>query len=317
MTCNIEDAGFEIRDQIMWVYGSGFPKSLNISKAIEKHNGVKPIGIRPAYGAIASKELIEQRGWNNINNAIEMPPTQTKEGKQWEGWGTALKPAHEPICVARKPISEKNIAENVLKHGTGGLNIDGCRVGNDIVKTQGKRNGTGTSLEWSKYKSDEEYIGDTNQGRFPANFIHDGSDEVLALFPETAKSRPDYRKDQPIDNNVYFKGWKRQPSLLNDSGSAARFFYCPKASKSERNMGGINNNHCTVKPLSLMQYLVRLVTPPNGIVLDPFLGSGTTAMAAVSEGFRYIGIEREQDYCSIAARRIESELNQTDIFRKD
>ncbi len=212
MTVAIEDAGFEIRDQLMWLYGSGFPKSHNLG----------------------------------------------------DGWGTALKPAHEPIVMARKPISEKSIVDNVLKHGTGGINIDGCRVDlseGDDPRLGGK--GTWKTKEMAKnvygnYQGKES--GSSELGRFPANVMHDGLEE----------------------------DW-------------ARFFYCPKTSKSER---GKDNTHPTVKPQELMKYLCRLVTPKGGIVLDPFMGSGSTGLAAKDEGFDFIGIEREKEYFEICKSRI-------------
>ena len=260
MACAIEDAGFQIRDQIMWVYGSGFPKSLNIGK----------------------------------QDGCEV----------WDGWGTALKPAHEPIVLARKPL-DGTVAKNVLTHGVGGINIDGCRVGradgDDSIAgnrtatfgTQDTLSGGDGSGGWSQ----------NEQGRFPANFIHDGSDEILELFPS---DKPDQ--------------------------SAARFFYCAKANKKDRNEGldesfepiksdtrdavgaGIwekmnaphQNHHPTVKPTELMRYLCRLVTPPNGTVLDPFTGSGSTGKAAVLEGFNFIGVEQSEEYLVIAKARVNS-----------
>ena len=253
MAVRIEDAGFEIRDMIAWVYGSGFPKSLNLKD-------------------------------------------------EWQGWGTALKPALEPITVARKPLVG-TVAENVLQHGTGAINVDGGRVegvppsvpqpifNSPTGRTYGMKTGEGRNGEISQAS-----------GRWPANFIHDGSEEAT--------------------------------DLLKDS---ARFFYCAKASKADRdagldgshskqmdesrkqgNPGGDNprnrgvqertNFHPTVKPTDLMRYLCRLVTPPNGIVLDPFNGSGSTGCAAVLEGFQYIGIEREAEYITISEKRIQNAL---------
>ena len=240
----IEDAGFEIRDQIMWLYGSGFPKNMNVGNAVDK---------------------------------LQQP-------NEWQGWGTALKPAHEPIVLARKPIGEKNIADNLLKHRTGGINIDGSKFG--------------------------------ESGRYPANVMHDGSDDVLEAFPDG--------KESP-----------------------ARFFYCPKVSKKEREAGldnfeeqqmgmsngakmhvegydkgqgiGLNrvisrkNIHPTVKPIALMEYLCALITPPNGKVLDPFMGSGSTGIGAINRGFYFIGIEKEKEYCDIAEARINHVCGSTKI----
>jgi len=225
MVVNIEDAGFEIRDQIMWVYGTGFPKSHNISKAIDKKAGAE------------------------------------REAQQWDGWGTGLKPAHEPIVLARKPF-KATVAENVLKHGTGGLNLDGCRVGTTGARNNGKK---ADSNIYGKYGPTQRV--DYGKGRFPTNFIHDGSDEVVTLFPE----------------------------------KNFRFFYCAKASKAERGEG---NNHPTVKPVALMKYLCRLITPPSGIILDPFMGSGTTGIAAKAEGFGFIGIEMTEEYLLLSKNRI-------------
>lgn len=217
MAVRIEDAGFEIRDMIAWIYGSGFPKSRNLDG-------------------------------------------------EWQGWGTALKPSLEPITVARKPLIG-TVASNVLAHGTGALNIDRCRVaaeaGRPLVVSD-RRDGNGVYRDG--LQGSRQVPGGTDAGRWPANLIHDGSEEVVAL-----------------------------------AGEQARFFYCAKASKRDRDEG---NNHVTVKPTDLMRYLCRLVTPPGGTVLDPFMGSGSTGKAAILEGFRFIGIEREAEYVEIAKARI-------------
>jgi len=261
MVVNIEDAGFEIRDVVTWMYGSGFPKSLNISKAIDKAAGVKPIGIKPASLGMANNPQ-----WNELKNQLIMPETTTDDAKQWEGWGTALKPACEFFTLARKPLSEKTVAENVLKWGTGGINIDDCRVGEDGgTKDIPTNHGIKSNQVYGVYGSCETKK--LTQGRFPANLIHDGSQEVLDLFP---------------DKN-------------------SRFFYCPKASKKDR---GIDNKHPTVKPTALMRYLCRLITPPNGVVLDPYMGSGSTGKAAIREGFGFVGIEIDEDYHEIAKARV-------------
>jgi site-specific DNA-methyltransferase (adenine-specific) len=458
MAVRIEDAGFEIRDMIAWVYGSGFPKSLNIGKAIDKLQGNE----REVVGEIrAGKTAMGQNsGWNAHENRTVMDAT--KGSSPYEGWGTALKPSLEPITVARKPISEKTVAENVLKYGTGGINIDECRVeaGLDHIKNATRhtnkiyRGGfndspinseasplgrfpanlihdgsdevvglfpetkTGTlkpykekgtswftdhkirdvhhkasdgsaSRFFQKCEFDNENkenfapnlspiimsrkpisektvaenvlkygtgginidgcrVGETgaktnsngkrsmyggnslleskthndktikhNYGRFPANLIHDGSDEVVGLFPNTKSGKA------VIGTG---KGFAKNPSGIAstgiiascyaDSGSASRFFYCAKSSKSERNKGcedvitnengqeRVGNIHSTVKPISLMRYLCRLVTPKGGTVLDPFMGSGTTGIGAKLEGFDFIGIEREEEYIKIAEARI-------------
>jgi DNA modification methylase len=317
----IEDAGFQIRDQIMWVYGSGFPKSLNVSKSIE---GLLTTGSanKTAFKNL-SGEQVDRGNWGIAKQQFthgqrdknydetasatvlgKLEPT-TDEAKQWDGWGTALKPAHEPIVLARKPL-DGTVANNVLVHGVGGINIDGCRVGSegggnscaggDLCKCSDKNE----IFAATKHPVKQEGV----MGRFPANFIHDGSDEVLQLFPS---DKPDQ--------------------------SASRFFYCAKANKKDRNEGlegfeqklggsleGGNdkrkgdkpqlslrqNHHPTVKPTDLMRYLCRLVTPPNGVVLDPFTGSGSTGKAAVLEGFSFIGVEQSEEYIKIAQARIES-----------
>jgi len=271
MAVAIEDAGFQIRDQIMWVYGSGFPKSHNISKALDKNDA--------------------------------------PEAKHWNGWGSALKPAHEPICLARKPL-DGTIAQNALKWGVGGINIDACRVsakGEDFSDVKDRKDMTGkltTHHEGGNLEALEKL---KTLGRFPANFIHDGSQEVLDLFPD-AKGMATQKSGKGIKvytGNSLFHSKTEFPDVregYNDSGSASRFFYCPKANKKDRG----ENTHPTVKPNELMRYLCRLVTPPNGIVLDPFNGSGSTGKAAVSEGFEYIGIELDPEYIKISEARINS-----------
>ena len=310
---NIEDAGFDIRDQIMWIYGSGFPKSLNIGKQIDKLQGNEREVIGVDEVAISKFRSETKRGISNCHNFNEkhdkgrggyVNPQEvgiiTKGNTPHEGWGTALKPAHEPIVVARKPLSEKTVALNVLKWGTGGINIDGCRVGTEMIKCS---NDIRSLQKWKEQdgRKHKELVNPEptfNQGRFPANLIFD----------------------------------EEAGRMLDEQSGASRFFYCAKASKSERNKGcdgleelevhrynaGIgegknpeaptldNNNHPTVKPIKLMRYLVRLVTPKGGLCLDPFIGSGTTAIACKLEGFDYLGIEREADYIPIAEARIKA-----------
>jgi DNA modification methylase/transcriptional regulator with XRE-family HTH domain len=337
MAVQIEDAGFEIRDMIAWVYGSGFPKSLDVSKAIDKHGGASVAWFGPWFrkwrtehgitqkqvaalfpsktggltGCVANWELgfnlptpdqfnlirdtfglpfdsieaaerevvAQQRGTvlavapgqdnDRSSTTLDITAPATPAAQQWAGWGTALKPALEPITVARKPLVG-TVAANVLEHGTGAINVDGCRVG-------------------------------TSTGRWPANLIHDGSDEVVGLFP-------DARSSCGGGNRIAGESWfgngadGGRSQQYYDSGSAARFFYCAKASKTDRGEG---NGHPTVKPTELMRYLCRLVTPPGGVVLDPFMGSGSTGKAAVLEGFQFIGIEREAEYLEIARGRIQ------------
>ena len=298
MAVAIEDSGFEIRDQIMWLYGSGFPKSLNIGKTVDKKQG----NDREVLGTKITNVGMQGNNFKRGSKSGEVEVT--KGNSEWEGWGTALKPAHEPIVMARKPLSEKSIADNVLKHGTGGINIDGCRIETEENLNGGAyaKNGNRGSLEGdirsgasegmfqSKKTVGEDFVQPT--GRYPANVMHDGIEE----------------------------DW-------------ARYFYCPKVSRAERNVGlddlpdvihktvfkkiyrtsvatkevnPIKNNHPTVKPQELMKYLCRLVTPKNGTVLDPFMGSGSTGMAAKDEGFDFIGIEKEKEYFKIAEKRIKA-----------
>ena len=311
MVVNIEDAGFEIRDQIQWLYGSGFPKSLSVGKAIDRAAGAKReiVGYAEPLGR-EKRKANQGKGTGNIPfseeegigalNIITAPATP--EAEQWDGWGTALKPANEPICLARKPI-EGTVAANVLKWGTGGLNIDGCRVGTE--ENCGRPQGTMPHpMDWGN-RSQKNGIFTTkgnSQGRFPANVIHSGEDEVVGLFPDTKSGAM-----HGVYKNTMMKG---QPGIRDgkevllhqeaSEGSAARFFYVAKASKAERGEG---NNHVTVKPLKLMCYLCRLVTPPGGTVLDCYVGSGTTGVAAQIEGFDFIGIDKDID---IATRRIEN-----------
>ena len=343
MACAIEDAGFQIRDQIMWVYGSGFPKSLNISKAIDKAAG-------------AEREVVGELGYTNQDirgGGYESDKAKTKdrlpafitasataEAKEWDGWGTALKPAHEPIVLARKPL-DGTVANNVLKHGVGGINIDGCRVGMseaDKAKSLNNWKPQGYELKESIYEFGTEVVTteQSQQGRFPANFIHDGSDEVLELFPDTKGGTWNTTKGARHFNNDGEPTGYATSKSDSSTGSAARFFYCAKASKKDRNegldgfsevrSGGMSatiegsmltgsgnqrtttnkNHHPTVKPTDLMRYLCRLVTPPNGTVLDPFTGSGSTGKAAVAEGFSFIGVEQNEEYIAIAEARMQS-----------
>ena len=405
MAVAIEDAGFQIRDQIMWIYGSGFPKSLDISKAIDKVNGevgrllkftnwMRTTGItakqlnevtgtamgghylttasQPAIPTVelwakirplivdvpdwvdelvqrieAEREVIGtkmsgianaeegQRHTIGASKAVEVDITApaTQEAQTWAGWGTALKPAHEPIVVARKPI-EGTVAANVLTWGVGGLNIDGSRVGNKRDSEQKQGSYSGSEVEIVGQREGGK-IYPENLGRWPANVIHDGSDEVVELFPYTKSGIA--KRGNSGGNN--FGSITPKPPLDDigyaDFGSAARFFYCAKASKRDRNEGleelpnrikltqmrsangtgdknfegGFTdtiqkNHHPTVKPTDLMRYLCRLVTPPAGIVLDPFMGSGSTGKAATLEGFDFIGIEQDADYVAIAEARI-------------
>ena len=309
----IEDAGFEIRDQIMYLYGSGFPKSHNVSKAIDKAAGAERevVGSRPLTGnGKTMRSGFHQpdgtgAGETEKQDVFEFTAPATPEAQQWQGWGTALKPAHEPIVVARKPLIG-TVATNVLTYGTGALNIDGSRVGTTEKLSIGSNNRQNALVNFGM-KDNKETQEQNLQGRWPANVIHDGSEEVLEGFPITAGGAAPKKSNTP-SGKFYEGGWK---PLQNEErtqfagGSAARFFYCAKASKSERNAGLENQNfHPTVKPIALMRYLVKLVTPPNGTVLDPFLGSGTTAVAAILEGFNWMGCEMTEDYWPIIEARV-------------
>lgn len=332
MACRIEDAGFEIRDMIAWVYGSGFPKSMDVSKAIDKAAGVERtevIGERPWSNA----KMDSGNGVSGLRQSggfagdyeqerVHVPITApaTDEAKQWEGWGTALKPALEPITVARKPLSEKTVAANVLKHGTGAINIDGCRVPLQGEKDAAAFENNHRVTERLPQSYDGELIGMHDggwkqrvgeaiipEGRWPANLIHDGSDDVIGAFPQAPGQQGRARNDGAEQGNNTFgvlKHVTKRPEARGDQGSAARFFYSAKASKKDRGEG---NNHPTVKPTELMAYLVRLVTPPGGVVLDHFMGSGSTGKAAVAEGFHFIGIEMREEYFAIAHERITGE----------
>jgi DNA modification methylase len=303
----IEDAGFEIRDMVQWIYGQGFPKSHDVSKGIDRAAG-------------AEREIIgksNRHGGGIVGNgsSYELPPEihsitapATDSARQWQGWGTALKPANEPICLARKPLSEKTVAANVLKWGTGAINVDGCRVdsGGEAIaahKGGGNRNvlgGTGGE-SLNGYLSGDAGKFLNTQGRWPANVITDGSEEVVKGFPDDGRKPPQprnggFRSEDARRGNVDFKSGCRPtlPVDRGDSGSAARFFYSAKASKVDR----AGSKHPTVKPIKLMQYLARLVTPPGGTLLDPFAGSGTTGVAALREGFKAILCERETEYAA-------------------
>lgn len=311
LACAVEDVGFEVRDQMMWLYGSGFPKSLDVAKAVESHVKTGKSGTvakrqtamgddyvpSAAHGSFRKKE----RAMDNVPTVAPQFTPETADGQQWQGYGTALKPAHEPIVMARKPLAG-TVAENVLRFGTGALNIDSCRIGiaPGDEPSAGHRTATFGTQE-TVSGGDGSGGWKAAEGRWPANVVMD--EEAGKLLDKQTGERP------------------------------SRFFYCAKASRGERNAGldgfeerqqdearqvgnpgGDNprnrgahrlaNHHPTVKPISLMRYLVRLVTPLGGTVLDPFLGSGTTGCAAALEGFDFIGIEQEPEYAAIAEARI-------------
>lgn len=396
LVCAIEDAGFEIRDSIHWIYGQGFPKSLDVSKAIDKAAGVE----REVIGTRTVTRDFRPHKRNNWGNPeisapkreVDVTTPATDDAKQWDGWGTALKPAHEPIVLARKPLSERNVADNVRKHGTGAINIDGCRI------PTGNKRDRGDARETTKTKGDgpdrprthdpEAQSAHTQQsrenveraeelGRFPANIVLSHHPDCVRVgtkrvqgngikpgtgqgarsvgFGETGKKQGGIQRYGDSDGMETVEDWKcvpgcpvaalnqqsgerpvartrstatgesifrpgqgsyqRQGPIHQDSGAASRyfatfepdydvpFFYCAKASRKERNSGA-ENNHPTVKPIALMRWLCRLSTPPNGLILDPFCGSGSTGCAAVLEGFRFLGFELEPEYCEIARKRI-------------
>ena len=349
MSIALRLAGFECRDTVMWVYGSGFPKSSDVSKAIDKAAGAE----REVVGKNQTfRKMQDEASAYNLQRNEFITAQATDAARQWQGWGTALKPAYEPVLLFRKPLSG-TVAENVLTHGTGALNIDGCRVETDELA--GKvYNNKGDSLSCGgKYGKGVAY--GNAAGRWPANLIHDGGEEVLGLFPDAKGQQGAISGVEPSSKtaNAFGDFAGRAPSKpRGDSGSAARFFYCAKASKRDRdegldgfdvkspsdktgrkagsiglvgdtgnkgqtanpfaNGGGVSRNaHPTVKPTDLMRYLCRLVTPPNGVVLDPFMGSGSTGKAAMLEGFRFIGIEQSSEYFAIACARINSAISDT------
>lgn len=292
-------AGFEIRDQLAWVFGSGFPKSHDISKAIDRAAGAERevVGVNGTSCDMRGGNYRGSHGKERLPNAITAPATP--EAQQWAGWGSALKPAMEPVVLARKPLAEKNLAANVLAWGTGGINVDGCRVetGESTVRDNNKTIG-GNGI----YQGGRAYVTGSTSGRWPANLVHDGSPEVLAGMPETSSGAMK-REVSAYDGESMFLNGRSGPSNQHgDSGSAARFFYCAKADGLERSYGlpkGKKNRHPTVKPLDLMRWLVRLITPPGGIVYDPYSGSGTTFAACMEEGFQFIGSELDPEHAEV------------------
>jgi site-specific DNA-methyltransferase (adenine-specific) len=342
MAVRIEDAGFEIRDQIMWIYGSGFPKSHNVGNAIDKKHGAGNRG----HAISSGNQLHPTTGLARPNGEkLDKYEARTEEGKGWEGWGTALKPAHEPIVMARKPIVG-TVANNVLEYGVGGINIDGCRIGNEKVSSHHAPKGTFAGGDYDR-RSDTNYY--EAEGRFPANIILD--EEAGQILDEQSGERgngwkknygvTDYNGKQydSSTQQCIFGGGFTGKNTYADSGGASRFFYCPKANKKDRDEGveveakaikgrdegqdkmavaykarptERQNIHPTVKPTDLMQYLIRLVTPKGGVVLDPFMGSGSTGKAAIKEGMIFVGIEREDEYYQIAKQRIGYEINKNE-----
>ena len=364
MTCAIEDAGFEIRDSVIWMYGSGFPKSHNVSKAIdatiqlggsnsrklrqtEQDTGGKSYKLKGRNNGILGEErTYDRKEWSPV----------TPEAQQWSGWGTALKPAIEPAVLARKPLIG-TVADNVLAWSVGGINIDGCRIATDDNLNGGAYASSGTERNdgWGMQRGGAgEYV--QPSGRWPANIILD--EESAKMIDEQSGERKGMsggghrkQKSNIMPSIQVGKVSEHNHLLRNDIGGASRFFYVAKASKSEREAGldemelkviadkgnGLGrtcatcgastidgcecedrtyvnparkNHHPTVKPITLMRHLVRLVTPKDGVVLDPFMGSGSTGCAAMLEGMRFVGIEINEEYMDIAQRRIEHWLNQ-------
>ncbi len=395
MWCAIEDAGFEVRDMLLWLYGQGMPKSMDVSKAIDKtagrvgHNvsaikreirklyeakgmtlkefneacGFEASGylresstwdavlpsaekwniIKNVIGADdkldslfqeAEREVVGTKNWSNSANhfrpgedhsqrvQLDVTAPAMKEAKQWEGWGTGLKPSVEPILLARKPLAEKTVAANVLKHGTGALNIDATRIGTDQISQHGRSDSENRAMSGRNYA---EKPGRSWTGRWPANTMFQCTCDDPQPVAETAH-QPECpaglldAQSGVLKSGMMKAGQKRQRSqgaggyhgnmpdeataagTYGDAGGASRFFYCPKATKKER---GEDNTHPTVKPLALMRWLIRLVTPPDGVVLDPFCGSGSTLVAAADEGVGFIGVDVSGEYCAIARTRLE------------
>lgn len=354
MACAIEDAGFEIRDQLAWCYGSGFPKSHDVAKGFDRAADYKLQALvrRSAVEAVEAaglklpgnsrhdwtkgehapggkwwaefqrwlpdltdeeRERVEGEivatvrkaaGWFTRGHIYDLRAPATPEAAKWQGWGTALKPAWEPICLARKPL-QGTVAGNIAAHGTGAINIDGCRIGSETVGWGGARGGSDDPSQ-SQGRNYRMGAGEARpvEGRWPANIIHDGSEEVLTAFPDAPGQQGDLNATGRARPTKTCLGDMSPPlphAAHLDRGSAARFFYCAKATTDERGEG---NNHPTVKPVDLMRWLCRLVTPKGGTVLDPFMGSGSTLIAADAEQFNAIGCELSPDYAAIAERRI-------------
>lgn len=355
MVCAIEDAGFEVRDSIAWMYGTGFPKSLNVSKAIDEAAGAtrEVISEHPLASRKPRAHSNAGRGslaGGRLGTLPDVTAPATDAARQWNGWGTALKPALEPICLARKPLIG-TVAANVLAHGTGGLNIDGCRVSaeglHEVTQGKGTHGEDGWGMERSRYR--------VPTGRWPANVILD--DEAAAVLD----AQSGISKSPRVGSVARISALLNQPSKGDeqarvspnghgDAGGASRFFYTAKPSRAERDLycdelpaksggeatarkdgsdglnspragagrtGGARNHHPTVKPIELMRYLVRLITPPGGIVLDPFVGSGSGGAAALAERCRFIGIDQDADFIAIARARLARNAKQATLFDMD
>ncbi|WLB14801.1 DNA methyltransferase (plasmid) [Bradyrhizobium elkanii] len=303
MACAIEDAGFEVRDMLSWLYGSGFPKSHDVSKGIDRAAGAERTeGAREWSGGSRSSGISHGGEQSGTTSRTIFDTPASLGAIEWQGWGTALKPACEPICFGRKPLIG-TVAQNVLKHGTGAINIDACRVGmmtaEEVARSGASTGGYSGGLKPVSWKDEFR----EPQGRWPANIIHDGSDEVIAAFPETTSGLFNGERSSDKFRSTYgsFKGTAAgETETYGDSGSAARFYYTAKADAHDR----IGSKHPTVKPVDLMQWLCRLVTPKGGTVLDPFAGTGTTGEAAFREGMLAVLVEREEEYQADIRRRM-------------
>lgn len=324
LTSGIEDAGFEIRDSLHWIYGSGFPKSLDVSKAIDKQAGaVREIIGRSVYGDGHIQNSTESIGYHGSDPSGDrrlLTAPSTESGKQWSGWGTALKPAHEPIVLARKPLAAATVAANVTEYGCGGINVDGCRIGTDTITAHGGGiNGDGRTYGAGKGIPAIEAGSNVHIGRWPANILlthtPDCADECATGCPVaeldrqsgiTQSSNQPRRNTMDAHNKTSSMGKSTGDWTTGgyaDQGGASRFFYCAKAPRKERpTVDGVT--HPTVKPLNLMRWLTRLVTPVGGTVLDPFAGTGTTGQACALEGFNSILIEREPSYIPLIEKRL-------------
>ena len=325
LVCAVEDAEWEIRDVLMWLYGSGFPKSLDVSKAIDKEAGAERevVGTKlglPGYhlsghegGEAFGRGLSSSTPQSRLAAATLTAPA-TDAARQWSGWGTALKPAYEPIILARKPL-RGTVARNVQTYGTGAVNVDGCRVGSEqtVTRRNGDSGGNGA------FGRDERVFERVNPpGRWPANVLLDEAAAAVldTMAPSTGASAP-VRGDEASKASVGRVTGERErvPGAFHgDRGGASRFFYTSKASAKDRGREEHGNNHPTVKPTDLMRWLCRLVTPPGGLILDPFMGSGSTGVAAVAEGFRFVGVDIERHHVEIAERRLAGAAGQPSLF---
>ena len=310
LTCGIEDAGFEVRDCLSWLYGSGFPKSLDVSKAIDKAAGAEREVVGHADPSDPRTAMARKVYGNHMQDGagegVPITAPSTDAAKQWDGWGTALKPGWEPCVVARKPLAG-TVAENVQAHGTGAVNVDGCRIG-----TEGGCAGAGAGARVYGDGLNGTFAQPVpGLGRWPANVAFD---EQAAAMLDAQSGVTTSGAAGAKGTSGFAEGYDGEYSVpYGDTGGASRFFYTAKASRADRSTNGANNTHPTVKPTDLMRWLVRLVTPPGGVVLDPFAGSGSTLVAARAEGVRSIGIEREDEYAQIIAAR----LSQLSLFSEE